>query len=256
MVPALTNIVRFQGSLAVVLDSGMELTIPNELLVVPQKLIDDSGEVNINTTYSEVLLRPTLGNDAADIPMVGKMFFSSNYLFVDHDAGTFTVWQANNTQDTRLVSVGDNNCSATEPKESSGSGSASQPLPKTNDSSQNAQGAPETEKESVSLSTSTIVGIAVGASAVLVTVAIIACLCFTRRNKRKSLSEKGLLADSSARHGHEHGGVEIRHELHNGETSELAAVENPRELEGTKLAQELDGGYKSRTSRQTVYEMG
>jgi hypothetical protein len=90
----------------VVLDNGLELTIPNELLVVPEKQIDDTGEVKINSTFVKVLIQPTLAENAGDTPLIGKQFFSSTYLFVDHDAGTFTVWQANSTTDTRLVSVG------------------------------------------------------------------------------------------------------------------------------------------------------
>jgi hypothetical protein len=44
----LANVHSYQGSLIVVFDDGLELTIPNELLVVPEKLIDDSGEVQAN----------------------------------------------------------------------------------------------------------------------------------------------------------------------------------------------------------------
>jgi hypothetical protein len=32
----------------VVFDDGLELAIPNELLVVPERLIDDSGEVQLD----------------------------------------------------------------------------------------------------------------------------------------------------------------------------------------------------------------
>lgn len=253
------DVPRFQGSLAVVLDDGLELTIPNELLVVPQKLIDDSGKVNINTTYSEVLLRPTLGNDAADIPMVGKPFFSSTYLFVDHDAGTFTVWQANNTKETRLVSVG-GNCKVTESEETPSSSSPTGDLTQATDDE--AQGPLETESEG--LSTGTIVGIAVGAAVSLVALAIIVYVCFVRRKKRKSRTEKSLLSDDHAQHGRQNGpyrGFETRHELHGAATSELNAAEHPKELPSGKEASELDcvqskHGYKSPSSTHMVYELG
>jgi hypothetical protein len=256
---AFADVFRFQGSLAVVLDSGLELTIPNELLVVPQKLIDDSGEVQINTTYSEVLLRPTLGNDAADIPMVGKQFFSSTYLFVDHDAGTFTVWQANNTKETRLVSVG-SNCDLTESEESPASSSPTgNPPQTTNDTSPSALGTDDD-----ALSTGTIVGITVGAASSLVALAIIIYACFVRSKKRKSRAEKSLLSDNDARYGRPddpYRGFEVRHELHNVATSELNAAEDPKELPSGKQASELDfvqskHGYKSPTSTHVVYELG
>jgi hypothetical protein len=241
------------------LDNGLELTIPNELLVVPQKLIDDSGEVQINTTYSEVLLRPTLGNDAADIPMVGKQFFSSTYLFVDHDAGTFTVWQANNTKDTRLVSVG-SNCDLTESEESAPSSSPTGNSPQaTDDSPPSASGTDDN-----GISTGTIVGVAIGAAGSLVAIAIVVYVCFVRRKKRKSRTEKSLLSHDDARHGRQNDpyrGLEARHELHNVATSELNAVEHPKELPSGKEASELDGvqskqGYKSRASTHSVYELG
>ena len=54
-----TDFRRYQGSLGVVFDSGLELSIPNELLVVPEKMIDDSGKVQINSSAAAVLMRPT-----------------------------------------------------------------------------------------------------------------------------------------------------------------------------------------------------
>lgn len=256
---AFVDIPRFQGSLAVVLDNGLELTIPNELLVVPQKLIDDSGEVQINTTYSEVLLRPTLGNDAADIPMVGKQFFSSTYLFVDHDARTFTVWQANNTRETRLVSVG-GSCDLTESEENAASSSPTVNSPQATDNT--PPSALETDEGGIS--TGTIVGVAVGAAGSLVALAIIIYVYFVRRKKRKSRTEKSLLSDDYVRYGgpdNPHRDSETRHELHNVATSELNAVERPKELPSGKEASELDcvqskHGYKLRASTHSVYELG
>ena len=259
MICAVAKVSSFQGSLGVVLDDGLELTIPNELLVVPQKLIDDSGEVKINTTYSEVLLRPTLGNDAADIPMVGKPFFSSTYLFVDHDAGTFTVWQANNTKETRLVSVG-GNCDIPESEESPASSSPTGEVTQKTDDI--AQGSLETESKA--LSTGTVVGIAVGAASSLIALAIIIYACFVRRKKRKPRTEKSFSSEDNAQYGDQHGsyrGFEARHELHNVATSELNAAEHPKELPSGKEASELDcvyskDRYKSPTSTHMVYELG
>jgi hypothetical protein len=177
----------------VVLDNGLELTLPNELLVVPQKLIGDNGQVTLNTTYSEVLLRPTLGNDAADIPMVGKQFFSSTYLFVDYDVGTFTVWQANNTKETRLVSVG-GDCNVTESEERPASSSTEI----SSEATDTSRSTTESNDTSDVLSTGTIAGIAVGIAGSLVVIAIIIYVCFVRRKKRKARTEKSLLSDDAA----------------------------------------------------------
>lgn len=178
---------RYQGSLAVVLDNGMELSIPNELLVVPERLIDKSGEVQTNSTYAAVLIQPTSGDNAADTPLIGKHFFSSTYLFVDHDAGTFTVWQANSTADTRLISVGDE-CSDLQehrPAEDKPSQNSDQHVSETSDESN----APvETATENDSLSTGTIVGISIGAVSAIAAVIGLAVLLM-RRRKRSSSEE-------------------------------------------------------------------
>ena len=45
------------------------------------------------------------GINANDIPRLGYFFFTSAYLHVNHDDSTFTLWQANPTTNTNLVSV-------------------------------------------------------------------------------------------------------------------------------------------------------
>jgi hypothetical protein len=277
----LLNIVRYQGSLIVTLENGMELTLPNELLVVPDKSIDDSGEVQTNSTFAQVLMQPTLNSDGTETPMVGKQFFSSTYLFVDHDARTFTIWQANGTSDSRLVSVG-GDCDGTETKDAPVPSATTRTSSETTNSQQNPA---ETNGESGGLSTRAMVGVIVGAVGALAAVAIIVFICCVRRKKRKQQSEKSLLAETSV--GDSHKNIPYfpegsRHELHNVATSELAAprcareLDAPRyvreldaakdagELDATKDARELDGGegrygfvgHKSRDSRHQVYELG
>jgi hypothetical protein len=252
---AFADIRRYQGSLLVVFDSGLELAIPNELLVVPQKLIDDTGKVQINSTFAEVLIQPTLGDNAADTPLIGKQFFSSTYLFVDHDAGTFTIWQVNSTTDTRLVSVG-SDCDAINTQETPQSplaptpNSSNEPLPEATGSPATAIG---TVQERPSLTTGAIVGISVGAAAFLAAIAIIVYLCLTRK-KRKSSPEIGLMSKESPRDdykSYQYFGAEARHELHNAETSELAAANDARELD----CGESKHGHRPRTTSHSVYEM-
>lgn len=254
-----TDFRRYQGSLGVVFDSGLELSIPNELLVVPEKMIDDSGKVQINSSAAAVLIQPTLGDNAADTPLIGKQFFSSTYLFVNHDAGTFTVWQANSTTDTRLVSVG-SDCQVIKTQET-----PLHPAPSSsNNPSSEATNSPATasnmEEEGPSLATGVIVGIAVGGVALLAAIAGVIYLCFVRR-KKKAPSEKGLLVNHGPDEDHKHNpysGMESRHELHNVATSELAAASDARELDGGE-SKHGHGygymGYKSRNSPHSVYEL-
>lgn len=242
-----------------VFDSGLELTIPNELLVVPEKLIDDSGKVQINSSATQVLIQPTLGDNAADTPLIGKQFFSSTYLFVNHDAGTFTVWQANSTTDTRLVPVG-SDCEVIKIQETPlapAPSSSNNPLPEATSSPTTGT---DTEEDGPSLATGVIVGIAVGAAALLAAIAGVIYLCLVRR-KKKAPSEKGLLVNNHLVDDHKHNpysGVDSRHELHNVATSELAAASEARELDGVE-SKHGHGygymGYKSRSSPHSVYEM-
>lgn len=250
-----------------IFDDGLEVTIPNELLVVPEKLIDDSGEVQVNSTFAEVLIGPTTEENSGDTPRIGKQFFSSTYIFVDFDAGTFTVWQANSTSDSRLVSVG-GDCDAVETQEAPVSSSSAVPLPEATNSRQteSSETATDTSQDDGSLSTGVIVGIAVGGAAALAVVATIAFMCLVRRKKRRQQSEKGLLSDSSAHGDYKHTDYSndyARHELHNVATSELEAAKVARELDAGREARELDGveskhgymGYKSRNSPHQVYEL-
>jgi hypothetical protein len=268
----LIDISRYQGNLIVTLDNGMELTLPNELLVVPDKSIDDSGEVKTNSTFVQVLIQPTLNTDGTETPMVGKQFFSSTYLFVDHDAGTFTIWQANGTSDSRLVSVG-GDCDRTDAQEDP---RPSTPSDTPSGASDSPQTAVEPEEKRGSLSTGAMVGVIVGAVGALAAIAIMVFICCVRRKKRRQQSEKGLLSETSGRDGQNitpYFPEGSRHELHNAPTSELAAPRYARELDAakdageldaTKDARELDGGeskygfigHKSRDSRHQVYELG
>lgn len=254
-----TDFRRYQGSLDVVFDSGLELSIPNELLVVPEKMIDDSGKVQINSSAAAVLIQPTLGDNAADTPLIGKQFFSSTYLFVNHDAGTFTVWQANSTTDTRLVSVG-SDCEVIKIQETPltpAPSSSNNPSPEATNSPATAS---NMEEEGSSLATGVIVGIAVGGAALLAAIAGVIYLCFVRR-KKKAPSEKGLLVDHGPVEDHKHNqysGMESRHELHNVATSELAAASDARELDGGESKHGHGNGYmgyKSRNSPHSVYEL-
>jgi hypothetical protein len=255
----LANVHSYQGSLIVVFDDGLELTIPNELLVVPEKLIDDSGEVQVNSTFAEVLIQPTSEDNENDTPRIGKQFFSSTYLFVDHDAGTFTVWQANSTSDTRLVSVG-GDCDTKKTQGTTVSSSTAGVPPEATGSPQTDTHATSTtldsDQDSKSLSTGVIAGIAVGAAGSLAVIAAI-ILCFMRRKKRNQQSEKHILSDNSAHVDHKsipYSPVDTRYELHNVATSELAAAQDARELDGVESKHGYTG-HKSHSSPHQVYEL-
>lgn len=233
----------------------MELTLPNELLIVPEKKIDDSGKVYANTSVAEIMIQPTIGNGAADTPVVGKQFFSSNYLFVDHDAGTFTVWSANRTTDTRLVAVG-GNCNATDPDPVTPVSTL--PTDDLSESTNLSQKNSKTEEDSSRLSTGTIAGIAGGTAGGLAVIAVILFVCFMRRKKRNSRAEvppDGTYDDQKSDQYYEAEARQARHELHNAATSELAAPREVRELYGDDSKHGYYTRHKPRGSPTVAYEL-
>lgn len=88
------------------LNNAFSVEIPNDILVVPPQEVTETGAISTDTARSEVLLDPTLAVNADDAAILGRPFFSAAYLYLDHDAGTFTLWQANPTTETDLVVLG------------------------------------------------------------------------------------------------------------------------------------------------------
>lgn len=95
----------YQGDLTITLDSSFSVRIPNSQLVQPDQKISDTGDVVSNTSVSNVNLYSLQDVMKNDFPLLGFWFFTAAYLMVNHDAGTFTMWEANPTTDTKLVAI-------------------------------------------------------------------------------------------------------------------------------------------------------
>lgn len=89
------------------LDGTFNFTLPNDILVLPQEYVASDGAFETNSSNPGILFAPTTSGNEEDVPIIGRPFFSSAYIMVDLDAGTWTLWQANATADTRLVNVGE-----------------------------------------------------------------------------------------------------------------------------------------------------
>ena len=191
----------YQGDITVGLDQGLKVTIPNELLVVPDAYVAPSGQVETNTSASALLIAPTLEENTVDVPILGRPFFSAAYLMVDLDAQTFTLWQANATSDERLVTVG----------------GACLDAPKVNDAPTNTTKGPAATTSATSLATSTsseppnaskspsagvIAGIAVGAAVGLGVLAAILAFSLLRKRRRDALARSQVDAMYN-KYGHE-----------------------------------------------------
>lgn len=106
---------RFDGDLTFVLDSGLEIRVPNSQFITPQVDILRNGSLSVNETQKELLMALL---SADKTPTLGRYFLTSAYLMVNHDANKFTLWQANPTDQSDLVPVlsqpPGNNCEGSE----------------------------------------------------------------------------------------------------------------------------------------------
>jgi hypothetical protein len=100
---ALTNSSRFLADLTFHLDSGLKIRVPNNQYMIPTVDIASNGSRTTNTSKRDILI-----TDVEDEPpILGRYFLTAAYLMVNHDAGTFTLWQANATRERSLVKVFD-----------------------------------------------------------------------------------------------------------------------------------------------------
>ncbi|CAM1510624.1 Fc.00g009590.m01.CDS01 [Cosmosporella sp. VM-42] len=93
----------FDGDITFHLDSGLQIRVPNDQYIVPSVDIARNGSQIFKKGVKELLMNG-LGSQPATL---GRYFFTAAYLMVNHDAGTFTLWQANPSTKSALVRVFD-----------------------------------------------------------------------------------------------------------------------------------------------------
>lgn len=99
----ITDSSRFLADLTFHLDSGLKIRVPNNQYMIPSVDIASNGSRVSNTSKRDILI-----TDIEDgPPILGRYFLTAAYLMVNHDAGTFTLWQANATRERSLVRVFD-----------------------------------------------------------------------------------------------------------------------------------------------------
>jgi hypothetical protein len=91
----------YTGDLRLSFSSGLEVTVPNDQFMVPFVTIERNGSRIFNESQREFLMNGLLDQP----PTLGRYFLTAAYLMVDHDASTFTLWQANPTAASQLVPV-------------------------------------------------------------------------------------------------------------------------------------------------------
>ncbi|KAK1781451.1 aspartic peptidase domain-containing protein [Copromyces sp. CBS 386.78] len=91
----------YDGDLTIALSNGLSVRIPNSQLIVPPEEIARNGSF-VTEPNQMALPINRLGTQPATL---GRFFFTSAYLMVDHEADTFTLWQANPTAKSNLVAI-------------------------------------------------------------------------------------------------------------------------------------------------------
>lgn len=103
-----TNVTySFYGDLTISIQNGINIRVPNTQLVVPEPTVGANG-INANNSAQNIVINPIQGVNENDLPILGRLFLSSAYLMVNHDANSFTLWQAETDADSSsLQAVGE-----------------------------------------------------------------------------------------------------------------------------------------------------
>ena len=169
----------FDGNLTFTLSSGLTLTIPNDQLVVPDVQVNNNGQMfTPNSGAREILIYNLENSNVNDMPLLGQVFLSSVYLYVNNDDQEFKVWQANPTTKEKLVAV---------------SGSSTVTCNPTSNPTSNSTSTPGKSPSNASSSRSTIIIGVVVVVAVIIAFAI--CVFWWRRVRQRKQAQVQTLSD-------------------------------------------------------------
>ena len=99
------NVLSYTGDMTIKLDSGLQVRIPNDQLIVPDRTISPSGEIVANGSSPNFVINPIKEINANDQLHLGRQFLSAAYVMINEDASSFTLWKANPTLKNYLMGV-------------------------------------------------------------------------------------------------------------------------------------------------------
>lgn len=164
----------YDGDLTFKLGGSLDITIPNRQLIVPERTINDKGEIVTNSSRPVIRINSLQEISKNAFPSLGRYFLTAAYVVTNRDAGEFTIYQANPTSSEDLVALGEDNKSinaqatctvaptaSADPGEGDGKDSNSNNSNNSNNgSNENTDNSPD--EASSGLSTGAVAGIAVG----------------------------------------------------------------------------------------------
>jgi hypothetical protein len=95
----------YTGDLTIKLDSGLQVRIPNNQLIVPDRNISPSGEIIANASSPNIVINPIKEINANDQLHLGRQFLSAAYVMINEDSSSFTLWKANPTLKSYVMGV-------------------------------------------------------------------------------------------------------------------------------------------------------
>lgn len=168
---------RYDGDITVSLSSGLSVTVPNDQFLTPFVSVERNGSRVYNESIKELLINPT--NNPSTL---GRYFFTSAYLMVNHDSNTFTMWQGNPSSSSNLVTVVSEKA-AESCENVSGVIQPSATAGLTPSAS--ATGSQESSGPSNTISPGAIAGATIGGVALLVSVGVAASFLLRKRRQRQ-----------------------------------------------------------------------
>lgn len=242
----------FDGELSFLLSNGLQVRVPNSQFLTPFVDVARNGSRVVDRSKRELLM-----NGLADQPAtLGRYFFTSAYLMVDHDAKTFTMWQANPSVKSNLVAVSSKSgCGGSTGGGTAGTGGMGGTGGGTNGRTGTAVNSSSTGTGSSSKETTSNIGaIAGGVAGGVSVLAIIAAVLLIRRRRNRAnphLSTEGASDSPEVYYKPQYlppqevHGTNMYH--HGGKPVELRA---DKELRPPQYIQSW-----KRDSRRTVHEM-
>ena len=187
MLPTLTKSNSYDGNLTYSIDPGLDITIPNHQLVVPDYDIDSYGQTFVKNDSNREVLLSSLQFNQGDVMVLGLPFFTSAYMMADNDREQFTLWQAQATTKSNIIPMAKPGCQNTS--------AAADPVPST------APGSSPIGRNGLghaAISKGTIAGVVVGG----ITGIALFFACFFVLRSRRAREAKGKatsFTDESAR---------------------------------------------------------
>ncbi|KAM3500637.1 hypothetical protein MY10362_006239 [Beauveria mimosiformis] len=164
----------YDGDMTVHFEGGLQIAIPNRLLIVPETRIVDSGDI-VTSSSSQVILIDSLQD------------------VTSKNSGQYSIWQANPTPNEDLVVVDEKNALV---RGGRACPAGATTAPSSQPSSPSQQGGLDNKP----LSTAAIAGIAVGAVAVLALLGGLAWFLLGKRKTRAAAEAEAAEAKSRAAH--------------------------------------------------------